>query len=75
MNLIKSAVCLSLFLVALFGASWPILHKGEVDWLFDMDIKSGVQIIYRADFTSLPIEKRTVEQKRRLRGAQYPELL
>jgi SecD/SecF fusion protein len=66
MDIIKGILCLFIFIGALLGALWPILYDGEVNWLFDMDIKGGVQIVYQADFSTLPPEEQTPDAKRRL---------
>jgi len=74
MNIIKTLVCLALFSGALLGALWPALREGKFNWLLDMDIQGGVQIVYRADFTSLPPEQQTAQEKQRLMSLSYQRL-
>jgi SecD/SecF fusion protein len=66
MNLIKGITCFLLFFGALAGAVWPIVRDGQVNWLYDMDIEGGVQITYKADFSSVPVDSQTPDEKRRL---------
>jgi len=74
MDIAKSLVCLLLFLGAVFGAVWPIASRGEVDWLLDMDIRGGVQIVYRADFSKLPPHQQTTAERRRLMESSHLRL-
>ena len=74
MNALKSFVCVVLFLGALGGALWPFLHEGEANWLFDMDIYGGVQIVYRADWSDLPADKQTPEAQRKLMQSSHLRL-
>ena len=66
MTVMKSIVCFLFFFAALVGALWPILQAGELNWRFDMDIEGGLQITYRADFSSLSPEQQNALTKRRL---------
>ncbi len=66
MGLFKSSICLLLFLGALAGALWPVFREGQFDWRYDMDVRGGVHIVYRADFASLHPEQRTPAEKLRL---------
>ena len=63
MSILKGLLCLVLFLGALLGAAWPILKDGEFNWLFDMDVVGGVQVTYSTDFSPMPINEQTDENK------------
>ncbi len=74
MDVLKSILCLILFFGVLIGAVWPILNEGEVNWLLDMDIRGGVQIVYQADFSGLELERQTPEEKQRLMALSHLRL-
>jgi SecD/SecF fusion protein len=74
MGYVKTAVCILLFFGAVFGAVWPIVRDGDIDWLYDMDIEGGVQITYRADFRSLPADKQTPEERLRMMNLSHLRL-
>jgi hypothetical protein len=74
MNLLKTLFCLLLFIGALGAALWPIFVNGKVDWLYDMDIDGGVQIAYKADFSSLPAADSTPAQRRSIMARSHERL-
>jgi len=74
MTALKTTLCLVLFFGTLVWAAWPIVQEGEVDWLYDMDIRGGVQIVYKADFSQLPTERQTLEEKQRLMDLSHLRL-
>ncbi|HBL26758.1 MAG TPA: hypothetical protein DD490_07985, partial [Acidobacteria bacterium] len=70
----KSLACLLLFLGAVLGAVWPIASRGGIDWPLDMDIRGGVQITYRADFSQLPPHQQVEAEKKRLMDLSHLRL-